>query len=194
MTLPPIWCITCPGSVQVPEQYNRLLILCFLPKVTSSFLFLRTKKWNKIIGSGIFNFLLLLKVIKDFQFSSSKPLFTALQNYRQSSVLTWASVTCLLPSPSPPSLPVRWLLRQWSLLMSPAGIQPFGIQPFTLPAPKHAGALSLADGHRATTTTAPRLPAFCGAGVCGYGVSEPQLRLQAGIQRDREINSGLVTG
>lgn len=46
--------------------------------------------------------------------------------------------------------------------MSPAGIQPFGIQPFTLLATKHAEALSLADGHRATTTSAPRLPAFVG--------------------------------
>lgn len=78
--------------------------------------------------------------------------------------------------------------------MSPAGIQPFGIQPFAPPAPKHAGALSLANGHRATTTAAPRLPAFGGAGVCGYRVSEQQVRLQAGIQRDREINPGLVTG
>ncbi|CAN0076131.1 unnamed protein product, partial [Bubo scandiacus] len=44
-----------------------------------------------------------------------------------------------------------WLLKQWSFLMSPAGIQMFGIQPFTLPSLKHAGALSLADGDRATT-------------------------------------------
>lgn len=194
MTLPHWRCLTCLGSVRVLEQYKHLLILCFLPKVTSSFLFLRTKKWNKIIGSSIFSFFLLLSVIKDFQFSSPKPLFIAMQNCRQSSVLTWAPMTCVPPPPSPPSLPARWLLRQWSLLISPAGIQLFGIQSSALPAPKHAGALSLADSHRATTTAAPRLPALRAAGVSGYGVSEWQVRLQAGIQGDRELDSGLLTG
>lgn len=191
MTLPHWRCLTCLSSVWVPEQYKHLLILCFLPKVTSSFLFLMTKKWNKTIGSGILSFFLLLSVIKNFQFSSSKPLFMATQNDRQSSILTWASTT---PPPSPPPLPVRWLLRQWSLLMSPAGTQPFGAQPSALPAPKHAGALSPADGHRAMATAAPRLPALRRAGVCRYSASEWQVTLQAGIQGEREINSALVTG
>lgn len=47
----------------------------------------------------------------------------ALQNFRQSSILTWVPMTCLLPPRSSSSIFVKWLLRQWGLLMSPAGIQ-----------------------------------------------------------------------
>lgn len=125
-----------PGWAQSKCLSSTNLILCFFLKVNSGFFFLRTKKRNKITDSGGFFFtFLLLTVIKDFQFSSSKPLFMALQNFRQDSILSWASMTCLLPQPSPSILPMRWLLRQWSFLKTPAGIQPLASSPllFQLP-------------------------------------------------------------
>lgn len=75
---------------------------------------------------------------------------------------------------------MRWLLRQWSFLKTTAGIQPLGIQPFALPAPKPTGALILADLREERSVDI----------LCQCD----RPKLQAGIQKDGKIDSGLVVG
>lgn len=148
------------------EQYNHLLILCLFLNVISGFLFLRDKKFNEIIASGILSFFLLLSVIRDFQFSLSKLLFLLAKKKKYQA--EWYFDLGLPPSPSPSSYPWSGCIwNGWSLLMSPAAIQLFASSPPShwLPSTEEPRPWLLATGHH---EHCPRLPELGGAGGCRY--------------------------
>lgn len=146
VTLPHLGCLTSLGSDNMLEQYNHLLILCLFLNVISGFLFLRDKKFNKIIASGILSFFLLLSVIRDFQFSLSKLLFL-LAKKKSGRTVFWSGPT---PITITLLLSMKWLHMKW---MEPPDVPSCNpivcIQPSIPLAPKHRGAPSLAVGIRA---------------------------------------------
>lgn len=170
------------------EQYNHLLILCLFLNVISGFLFLRDKKFNEIIASGILSFFLLLSVIRDLQFSLSKLLFLLAKkkNIRQNGILIWA-----YPHHHHPPLihevaayemdGASWCPQLQSSCLHPA-LHPTGSQAQRSPVPGcwPQGTMSTARGCQSW-------------GEQGAADTERQVQ-KAGIQGNSEICSGSVTG